>query len=575
MKLTSNYFPALHKGKSLAWLPFCSLPICLLPFLLSVAGRLKLSLLCLLLSVAVQAQPKAQAQTQPQAQDFYKAGTVVDVKLYFQEKHWDTILDSLKQIGNDERLAGDALINGVRYKGVGVRYKGNSSYFSVRKSGSTKLPFNIKINFTDKDLELPGGFTAVKLANAFRDPSFLREVLAYEIAGRYMAAPQANFARLYVNDAFIGLYHNTESVDRPFLQRYFDNGKGTLIKCDPSDWNVKPPKNCPPSEHASLQYLGEDSLCYQSLYELEEGSWSDLIDFTAILNRSPEQLESVLNIDQALWMLAFNNLTLNLDSYLGKFCHNYYLYKDSSGIFHPVIWDLNMAFGGFRHNGIDEAALSDEKMQTLSPFLHYLERNPKRPLILQLLSNDLWRKIYVAHIRTMLEDEFANGAYLKRARELQKLVDPIVQKDLNKLYDYEGFRQNIDSTARADKSNIIGIAQLMGRRAEYLAAHPLLQKEPPRMGAVKHTAQNTDVLITANVENARRVWVFSRQGKAGAFQKTELSDDGEHNDGAAADNLWAITLPYAKGMQYYIVAEDDRSAILSPRRAALECYEVK
>lgn len=503
-------------------------------------------------------------------QDFYKAGAVVDVKLYFKEENWDVLLDSLKQIGNDDRLSADAIINGVRYQGVGVRYKGNSSYFSVRKSGSTKLPFNIKVNYTDKDLVLPGGFTSIKLANNFRDPSFLREVLAYELANKYMVAPQANFARVFVNDRFIGLYTNTESVDRPLLQRHFDDGKSSLFKCDPADWNVKTPPDCPPSDHASLQYLGPEPGCYQTIYELGQGDWQDLIHFTDILNRSPDQLEGILNIDQTLWMHAFNNVIINLDSYIGKFCHNYYLYKDSAGIYHPIIWDLNMAFGGFRYNGVDEAALSDEKLQTLSPYLHFRERNTKRPLIMSLLSNELWRKIYIAHMRTMLEEQFANGALVQRARELQRLIDPIVAQDTNRLYAYEGFKANIDTTAKADRTNIIGIAHLMNRRAAFLAEHPLFQREPPKIGEVKHRVDKGQALITAKVENAQRVWVFYRKGKSGAFQRTEMA-----NDGAAGDGLWGIVLPHEPGLHYYIVAEDERSAVLSPRRASMECYVVK
>lgn len=509
------------------------------------------------------------------AQDFYKPGAVVDIKLYFSDKNWDAILDSLKQIGNDERLTGDALIGNVRYKGVGVRYKGNSSYFSVRKSGSRKLPFNIKVNHTDKNLALPGNITAIKLANGFRDPSFLREVLAYEIAGKYMPAPQANFARVFVNDEFIGLYSNTESVDKTFLQRHFDNGKGTLVKCDPADWSVKMPAGCPPSDHASLQYLGQDSVCYPAIYELEQGQWSHLIEFTQVLANNPEQLEGILDVNQTLWMLAFNNLIVNLDSYLGKFCHNYYLYRDSSGVYHPIIWDLNMAFGGFRYNGIDDAALSDEKMQALSPFLHYREKNLKRPLIVQLLSNELWRKIYVAHMRTMLEEQFLSGAFVKRAQELQRLLDPIVQKDVNKLYDYEAFRLNIDTTAKADKSNIIGLAQLMNRRAAFLAEHPLFQKEPPKVLEVKHLIQKDGLLITARTDNARRVWLFYRQGNQGLFQRVEMRDDGASGDGAPADNVWGYLLSAGKGLQYYLVAEDERNATLSPRRAAMECHVVK
>ncbi|MBK7338404.1 MAG: CotH kinase family protein [Saprospirales bacterium] len=62
-----------------------------------------------------------------------------------------------------------------------------------------------------------------------------------------------------------------------------------------------------------------------------------------------------------LWMLAINNVLVNLDSYVGGFAQNYYLYRDSTGIFHPVIWDLNLALG-FRLL-TEKDILSDEALQ--------------------------------------------------------------------------------------------------------------------------------------------------------------------------------------------------------------------
>jgi hypothetical protein len=501
------------------------------------------------------------------AQEFYQAGAVSDIRLYIKQKNWDSMLDSLKQAGKDERLVADALINGVRYKGVGLRYKGNSSYFSVRKSGSGKLPLNIKINYTDKNLSLPGGYTSIKLANAFRDPSFLREVLAYDIARQYMAAPQANFARVYVNDVLLGLYHNTESIDAPLLRRHFDDGKGTLIKCDPADWNIKAPEGCPKSDYASLQYLGDSEHCYRHIYEVEQGDMAHLIQFTRVLGESAGNLEQILDIDQTLWMLAFNNVLVNLDSYLGKFCHNYYLYRDSAGIYHPLVWDLNMSFGGFRYTGADEVALTDEKLQTLSPFLHYREKSAERPLIAQVLSQDIWRKVYIAHIRTLLQEQFVGDVYLKRAREMQQLIDPMVKADTNRLYDYAGFRANIDTVARADRSNIIGIAQLMRGRVAYLLEHPLLKREPPRVGEVRHMVQQGRVQIRASVEQATQVWCLYRVGRVGPFIRQPME--------RSVDGVWTWGMPMQRDLVYYLIAEDERAAAVYPVRGARSAVPVK
>ena len=163
------------------------------------------------------------------AQDIYDVRSVKDVKIQFEYDDWKGQLNAFKEAGNDERLLGKVTVNGKLYNDVGVRYKGNSSYFNVRNQGSSKLPFNIKINFKNKEQTLPGGYTSLKLSNVFRDPSFLREVLAYEIAGKYMPSPRANYVRLYVNGELLGLYNNTESVDEKFLVENFGDDKGALI----------------------------------------------------------------------------------------------------------------------------------------------------------------------------------------------------------------------------------------------------------------------------------------------------------------------------------------------------------
>ena len=136
------------------------------------------------------------------------------------------------------------------------------------------------------------------------------------------------------------------------------------------------------------------------------------MELTQALENQDQALDKSLNIDETLWMLAFNNVLVNLDSYTGRLCHNYYLYEDSAGLFHPIIWDLNMSFGGFRF--LDEGRqLTNEELQTISPFAHYKEKNEKRPLITNLLNEPLYRKIYTAHVKTILEDHFSNDAYKK------------------------------------------------------------------------------------------------------------------------------------------------------------------
>ncbi|HMQ62706.1 MAG TPA: CotH kinase family protein [Flavilitoribacter sp.] len=503
------------------------------------------------------------------AQDIYKLDHIIEVRIKFLEENWDGQLDSLKQEGDELRLVADVEVDGKKYPGSGVRYKGNSSYFSVRNLGSSKLPFNIKVNHTDKDLRLPGGVTTLKLSNVFRDPSFVREVLAYEIAGKYMPAPKANFAKVYADGKYLGLYNCSESIDEFFLQNYFNENTGPFIKCDPY-WDEEQDPDCPISDKASLMYLGEDSLCYKSLYELKEkGHWAKLIELTRILTEHRDSLESILDVDMALWMLAFDNVLVNLDSYIGRLCHNYYLYQDTFGRFHPLVWDMNLCFGGFRYTGLGPA-LSDAQMTELSPFTHFKEKNEKRPLIMALLNVPLFRKVYIAHMKTILEENFTNGNYLERISAIVKMIEPLVEQDTNRLYDMESFHKNIHETVKADNAPIVGVVKLMSKRADFLKKHPLFQKDTPKISEVIHRKNAEGVNISAKVDGADKVYLCYRVGKYGPFTRSEMAN----NSGQNSDQIWAFDLEPADGIQYYIIAEGDKTAALSPARAAYEFYEV-
>ena len=511
------------------------------------------------------------------AQDLYDLNRVQDVRLKIEKDNWDKSLDAKKQMETKERILGSIQINSTKLDSVGIRYKGNSSYHNVKKSESSKLPFNIKVNQVIKGQRIQKKYKTLKLSNVFRDPSFLREVLSYEIAGKYMPAPRANFARLYVNDQFLGLYNNTQSVDDHFLESHFGTSSGILVKCDPTSWDATKENKgnrCQKGDKASLMYLGKDSSCYSNLYEMKSDyGWKELIRLTKILNKETDKIGSILNVDQALWMLAFNNLVVNLDSYNGRLCHNYYLYQDTFGIFQPILWDMNLSFGGFRFLGQGKP-MTDKQMMELSPFAHYTEKNSKRPLIVQLLNDGLNRKVYIAHMKTMLKDFFNNNEYEKKALAIQRNIDSYVKMDENKLYPYENFKANFNTTAAAGKTKIIGIKELMAGRAAYLNNHPLFKKEAPVISEVKHSVQDSIVHISCRISNGTSAFVYYREKEHAPFKRIKLNDKGEKGDKTADDNIFSLDIETTKP-EYYILSLNADAAMLNPEQASKEFYKVK
>ncbi len=213
-----------------------------------------------------------------QGQDFYSSG-IQDVRLDLPYRNFDFKLDSLKKATPEARLVGSISINGAKYDGAGVRYKGNSSYFRTRNETLKKLPFNIKLDFQKKGSKTKEGYTTIKLSNAFLDPSFIRDPLAYEVIRNYMPAPLCNFAKLSVNGKPFGLYVNTESIDKVFIQKHFGTTTGHIIKCDPDNWQrVRSQSGCPKGENASLVYLNDNTGCYDAFYEVDDpAAWKRLI----------------------------------------------------------------------------------------------------------------------------------------------------------------------------------------------------------------------------------------------------------------------------------------------------------
>lgn len=503
---------------------------------------------------------------------FYNTDEIQEIRIFFAQQNWDYLLDSLAAADEDARLIAPlVIVNGIEFDSVGVKYKGNSSYNPNRP----KNPFSINLDeiIGSQDYE---GHDLIKLSNAFKDPSFVREVLGYEIARNYMAAPRANYAKVYVNGAYHGLYTNVESIKNKFLNEYFYSNDNALFKCDPTQGATSPP-GCPMGGGATFTYIGTDSSCYKRFYELESDyGWNDLVSATNTLNNNPANAHTAFDIDRILWMLAFDNILVNLDSYIGS-GHNYYAYKDGNGRFCPIIWDINEAFGSFGNAGGMGGQLNLTQMQQLDPLLHLT--NASKPFISKLLANPKYLKSYIAHFRTILAEQFTNGAYLSRAMQLQALINNAVSTDPNGLYTYTDFQNNLNNNIPGGML-IPGVTTLMTPRIAYLNNHPEMLKVPPVISNIG-TAPAAPVFggtawITATVSNATGVRLRYRFGHAAIFEDVPMFDDGAHQDGAAGDGIFGASMTIQGSLaDYYIFAENANAARFSPERAEYEFYALE
>jgi hypothetical protein len=505
------------------------------------------------------------------AQSLYDINTVQTIEIYFSNNNWDQLLDNAYATTGDYIMADSVIINGTKYDSVGVKYKGNSSY----NANQVKNPWHIELDtYKDQDYQ---GYKDIKLANGYKDPSFLRDVLGYQIARQYMDAPLANYAMVYVNNTLIGLYSNTEAINKTFVKSRFGSKKNTFFSCSPPD-GASPTSG----DYPNLVYLGQDSSLYYNAYEIKSDyGWKDLINLCDTLNNYTSNIEEILDVDRALWMLAFDNAIVNLDSYIGQFSQNYYLYKDDFGRFLSVVWDLNESFGTFSSTGTGNLNSTTDKQQ-MDYLLHSNDAN--WPLVSQLLSVPTYKKMYLAHLKTILTENFTpNGPYYTMAQNLQNTIDSYVQADQNKFFTYNDFLNNFSNDVVSGPpgpggNNIPGIANIMDARYTYLMAQNEFSAIQPNISNVY--VANTPILgnyvtIRATVTNHDSLYLGFRSQNGAPFTKIKMYDDGNHNDGVANDNIFGADILINSSItQYYIYAENNTIGMFSPERAEHEFYTI-
>ena len=79
--------------------------------------------------------------------------------------------------------------------------------------------------------------------------------------------------------------------------------------------------------------------------------------------------------------------------------------------------------------------------------------------------------MYLAHIRTIMKENFINQDYFYRAQHMQGIIDQHVQNDTNKFYTYSDFVINLTDQVALPSSICPGITQLMDARSSYLSSY--------------------------------------------------------------------------------------------------------
>lgn len=321
--------------------------------------------------------------------------------------------------------------NGQTIDSIGVRLKGNSSYWSSGIKKSLKLKFNEYVSGQKLD-----GLKRVNLNNNFNDPTLMREKLFLDILQTNgVNAPRCVYARVFINDAYWGLYTLIDPIDKVFLSSYFYNKSGNLFKGDKD-----PGMPC-----ANLSYHPEP-IVYRSCYTLktneELNHWGELENLIYVINKTPQTnyystLNSVLNTTSFINAWASNVVFVNVDSYV-ETGHNYYIYHNpASDKFEWITWDVNEAFG------LWNVGMPLEQLYELSIFHTPPNPETERPLTIFMLQDSTFRRLYTDRVYELLCTEFNPDKLFPKIDDLYNLIKADVYADSNKIISNQYFENNI------------------------------------------------------------------------------------------------------------------------------------
>jgi hypothetical protein len=264
--------------------------------------------------------------------------------LDFENNDWESELEAFHD--TDVEIPATLTVDGEKLPGVGVHFRGMSSYMMVRAGHKRSL--NVALDFTDKKQRLDG-YKTLNLLNSHEDDSMMSTVLYSEIASHFLPVPKANFVRVVINGESWGVYVNVQQFNKDFVQENFRTEKGAR-------WKVKGS----PGGGGGLEYLGEDIAKYKERYELktddDEDDWKALIALCRTLNETPpdkleDALKPILDLDGLLWFLALDCTLINGDGYWIR-ASDYSIYRDKAGKFHMLPHDMNETFTSPRGPGM-------------------------------------------------------------------------------------------------------------------------------------------------------------------------------------------------------------------------------
>jgi hypothetical protein len=469
-----------------------------------------------------------------------------------------------RQYGTNIYLPALWMDNGATNYHVGARFKGNTSYTGgPGSSPPIRKSINLEFDATVTNANLMS-YSTINLNNAAGDETVMREPLYFNVMSQYTPAPRGAICQLYANGSLWSAYSLIQQENGELIDEWFPSNDGDR-------WRAPNQPNT--SASTAFGYLGDTNLStYLTRYELKTDNattneaFARLIHAINVLNNTPagqlrDAVENVFAVDNWLWFLAIENIFADDDSYWNKGADFGFYYEIESGRIHPV-----------EHDGNESFFAGDV---TLTPVQGAAALN--RPLLNKLLPISELRQRYLAHLRTVLAENFNPAVLTSNINEFHALSVNAISTDPRK-----------GITMAAYTNDLVALKSFITNRYNFLITHAELTPLPPNIVWVSGPsnavyATNIPAITARIISNGNSgvgsAWLYFRDKSYGRFTGRQMFDDGAHGDGAAGDGVFgAMTTNYPAGnkIHYYLEARATnaaQAAIFAPARAEHVTYD--
>ncbi len=386
---------------------------------------------------------------------------VQSVDIIMDESSWQEMLEHATA---EQFYACDVIVNGITYKNVGIRPKGNTSLTMIASDNTTDR-YSFKIDFGKYiDGQTCDGLDVLMLNNLMSDATYMKEYLAYDLFEfMNVNASMTAFTEVKVNGEAWGLYLAIEGLEESFAQRTYGYSHGKLYKPESEQTEgggggktqgfEKAVENSNGKREdfsgfgtsgngAGLVYTDDDVESYSDIFnnavfDTDAEDKERVIEALKNINEGTE-LEKYVDVDQMLRYIAVNVVLVNLDSYFGNMLHNYYLYEEN-GQLSMIPWDYNLAFGGFQGNSADSAV--NLAIDTVVSGANLEER----PMIAKLLEVEKYKETYHEYLQQIVTEYFESGYFTNKIQYVDSLISTYVESDATAFYSYEEYKTAVET----------------------------------------------------------------------------------------------------------------------------------